>query len=51
MQTTYEVELDYGDDGPDEDEASPTGDDIATAVRRGLELAGFTSVDVSAHQL
>lgn len=51
MQITFEVELDYGDDGPGEGEASPTPDDIATAVTQGLDGMGFTSVDVHVKQL
>lgn len=51
MQISYEVEVDYGPEGPDDGEASPTGDDIATAVRTGLAAAGFSSVDVTAKRL
>jgi hypothetical protein len=51
MEITYEVELNYGSDGPGEDEASPTADDLANAVCIGLEKLGFSSVDVTATQL
>ena len=51
MEITYEVELNYGDDGPGEDEPSPTADDIAAAVRKGLEGQGFAPADVRVVQL
>jgi len=53
MTTTprYEIELDYGDEGPGESEEVPSPDEIATAVRTGLEAQGFSPVDVTAKRL
>jgi hypothetical protein len=51
MEITYEVTLDYGEDGPDEGEATPTSTDITEAVQHGLEGKGFSSVDVRTTQL
>lgn len=51
VEQTFEVELDYGEDGPDEGEPTPTEEDIAQAVREGLERQGFSSVDVVVHRL
>lgn len=51
MEETFEVELDYGTDGPADGEPSPTEDDIAASVSAGLEARGFPSVDVRAKRL
>lgn len=51
MEITYEVTLDYGEDGPDEGEPSPTATDIENAVTKGLAADGFSGVDVTAHRL
>lgn len=51
MEITFEVELDYGPEGPEPDEASPSDEEVARAVREGLAAQGFRSVDVTARQL
>lgn len=51
MEITFEVEIRYGPEEPEEGVPSPTAEDISTAVRRGLEEAGFASVDVRSTQL
>lgn len=48
MIITFEIELDYGPDGPSENEPSPTPEDIEKAVIKGLEAEGFTFENVSA---
>jgi len=46
MEIDYTVTLTYGEDGPNENEPSPTEDDIAKWVKEGMERDGFSSVDV-----
>lgn len=51
MEITFEVTLDYGDDGPGEGEPSPTDSDVARATSEGLQALGFPSLDVTAQRL
>ena len=48
MEITFEVTLDYGEEGPGDGEPSPTEADIAEAVATGLSERGFPSVNVKA---
>lgn len=43
MQITFEVELDYGDDGPGDDTATPTPDDIQGWIANGIKTVGMES--------
>jgi len=51
VQITFEVEIDYGPDGPGESEPSPTERDIEEAVREGLVRRGFHGLGVTAVRL
>lgn len=51
MQITFEVTLDYGEETPHPDAPTPDTDDVAAAVTKGLEAAGFPPVDVQAVRL
>ncbi len=48
MELTFEVTLDYGDEGPDDDEATPVADDVEEFVVEGMRKSGFRSADVKA---
>jgi hypothetical protein len=51
MQITFEVDVDYGDDGPDEAAATPTEEDIERYIVEGIRRDGLESpVGVNANR-
>lgn len=47
MEIDYTVSLDYGDDEPDPAEPSPSEDDIARWIMKGMAQEGIPSANVS----
>jgi hypothetical protein len=47
MKIDYTITLNYGDDAPGDDEPSPTEEDIVSWIVVGMEIDGFTSVNVT----
>ena len=48
MNIEFVVSLNYGEDGPSENEPTPAPEEIAKWVMQGMAKDGFTSADVSA---
>lgn len=47
MDIDYTVTLNYGEEGPCDNEPSPTEEDIVDWIVAGMANAGFTSVNVT----
>lgn len=46
VEIDYTVTLDYGDDGPEEGEPTPTAEDMERIVRVGMTRTNWRSADV-----